>query len=225
MKYLLVIIWIGTIFAACNDISESEGYLESGEIDWEAIGPIKGDKPVVFKNIHVASFKTSDSQGVPRTMFAIEYPDGVEINYPDNFRDHLNIKVIENGKVVEELWIGQTTRKLAAREKTKNYLAIAIKSYQMNNQGMETEFIGEGDFNGKPEWMVRSRVDFSVFDTVAYDGVYNLLFMVPYPEANRDLHAVNVTMIASKNSPINNYADFQNKGVISQIWRTFRYLE
>ncbi len=186
---------------------------------------VDNTEPLVYKNIFVADETVSDKLGLARTRFAIEYPDDVEVVFPDNNRDYIIFKVRQNGMVTEELWLGETTQKIVDKKDTKFWIEQAVKTFQMSSPNIQVDFMGEAFFNGHPEYLLWGIIDFSDFETNEYLGNYNVLYTIPYPKLDYHLHAVRVTMLFNQSLNVSTLQDAQHKAKISKIWKTFRYLE
>ncbi len=185
----------------------------------------KSEVARTFKNMYAVDEQACRDRGLSPTSFAIEYPDNMEVSYPDNQRNHISIKVRTGELVLEELWIAETELRRPSRSEAEGWIETFVKNYNLNSQGLTLEFMGEDNFNGENIPQIRGEVDFMSFRSSAYNGLYKMILLLPFPASNDSLTAVSITMIAHEYSEIKSIEDFETKGIVSRIVKTFRYLE
>ena len=87
------------------------------------------------------------------------------------------------------------------------------------------DFIGKKKFKGILENQFRGEFDTKGSESGDYFGRYKVITLIPFPKNNDKINAVLVEFYANENSEIKDFEDFENKGIISKIWNTFRYIE
>ncbi len=222
MKKKLFVISVALFTLLSCEYSLNINIPESKEIDF-------GEMPVVkantFKNIQVIEEKYCEKYNYPLTRFAIEYPDNVEVTLHEDEYSYIKFKVKNENEITEELSIGYTTLTLPIKSKSAELLEGLMTNFETNIESFQTDFIGKSKFQGSMEYQFNSTADYSDFNDIGYYGKYHLIGIIPFPEENETINAVLITFIANESSDIKTYADFQEKGVISKIWNTFRYIE
>lgn len=184
-----------------------------------------GNTTRTFKNIYVVDELACRERGLSPTSFSIEYPDHMEVSYPNNQRNHISIKVRTGELVLEELWITETELRRPSRSEAEGWIKTFVQNYNLNSQGLTVDFMGEDNYNGENIHQIRGEVDFMSFRSSAYNGLYKMVLLLPFPVSNDSLTAVSITMIAHEYSEIKSLEDFETKGIVSRIAKTFRYLE
>lgn len=180
---------------------------------------------MTFKNIYAVDEQACRDRGLSPTRFSIEYPDHMEVEIFDNKRNHLAIRVRTGELILEELWIAETELTRPHRSAAEDWLKTFVKNYNMNSQGLEVEFMGEDNYNGENVHQIRGEVDYMSLRSSEYNGIYKIMLLLPFPVSNDSLTAVSITMIAHEYSEIKSLEDFETKGIVSKIAKTFRYLE
>jgi hypothetical protein len=192
----------------------------------DELGEMPRVSSIFFKNIYIANERTCGSRKLPITRFAIEYPDSLDVSFPNNGRDHLSIKSRNKDNIVtEELSIGNTTLKLNKHEVALNLLENLVDQFKKQLPDMKIINIGKEEFKGTLTYLFKAEVDFSSFKEKGYYGKYRILGMIPFPKTNNELNAILVTFVANEESEIDDFKDFENKGLIAKLWNTFRYIE
>lgn len=178
-----------------------------------------------FENIYIADENICEAKELPLTRFAIEYPNGFEVVQPDNKRDHINIKNKIDNIIVEEFGIGNSTVNL----KNKDLALILVEQIANNLKeqlpDLEIISIGKKEFSGESIYVFEGKLDYSAYEQEGYKGVYKIMFLLPLPENNEHLNAPLITFIANEQSEIKSFSDFADKGMIGQVYPTFRFIE
>jgi len=182
-------------------------------------------KPQTFDNIYIADEKVCDSKELPITRFAIEYPNGFDIETPTDKQNHIIIKKKIDNIVVEELTIGNSTVTLKNKNLSLELIENIANDFKRQFPDMEIITIGKKEFNGKMTYLFEGKVDYSDFEGQGYKGLYKLMFLLPLPKENEDLNAVLISLIANDQSEIKTFSDFANNGMIGEVYKTFKYIE
>lgn len=179
-----------------------------------------------FKNIFVVDEVVSKEKKLPITRWAMEYPDGLEVKFPDNRRDYITLNHLEGEEIIEALSISHTPRlRLQKESKVKGFLEEVSNGMKRTSPSFELKTIEKKRFQGKIMWVLQGTVDFSEYKAHGYNGIYHLMVIVPLPEKNRIIYAVSAMFLANEKSRIKTFEDFQDKGMMSEVWSTFRYVE
>ena len=185
----------------------------------------EGDRVATFEHVFEIDEQRCLELGLPPTRFAIEYPDNIEVDFPENGRNHITLKFRTGELVLEELWITKTDLKRQNRSEAVDWMNTFVTNYNVNYLGLKVEFLGEDNFNNQNVHQIRADVDFSNLRASMYNGDYKMILLIPFPERDDNLNAVSITMIAHEYSEIKSLRDFQEKGIVSRIFKTFRYLD
>jgi hypothetical protein len=223
MKKIIFLLIGFTIFTLSScEFSINTNLSESDKIDF-------GEMPIVkaktFDNIQIVDEQYCKKYDYPLTRFAIEYPDNVEVTLHEDEYSYINIKLKNDNEIVEELSIGNTTMTIPMKSKSTELLEELISQFESQIKSFHTDFIGKSKFKGKMEYQFNGIADYTPYKEMGYDGKYRLIMMIPFPEKNEKIKAVLVSFVANEKSGIKSYADFQDKGIMSKIWDTFRYVE
>ncbi|APY06795.1 hypothetical protein BWZ20_00280 [Winogradskyella sp. J14-2] len=178
-----------------------------------------------FENLYVADEKICESKELPITRFAIEYPNGYDVETPNDKENHIVMKKTIENIVVEELSIGNSTITLKNKNLTLTLIENVADNLKKQFPEMEILTVGKKEFNGEMNYLFEGKVDYSDFIEQGYNGVYKIMFVIPLPKENEELNAVMISMIANEQSEIKTFADFTNKGMIGKVYKTFRYIE
>ena len=87
MRNKLTLILILTII-----LSSCEFKINTNNSKKADLGTMPKIKPQTFDNIYIADEKVCDSKELPITRFAIEYPNGFDIETPTDKQNHIIIK-------------------------------------------------------------------------------------------------------------------------------------
>ena len=175
-------------------------------------------------NTYEADYDKCFSLGLQNTHFKIDYPDGVILLEPDNNRDFFSLRYMKDGVIVEELWIGDTNIKKKQKSRFLSMIQQMVELHKYYSP-TEIEFMGKREFHGQQTNIARVITDFAAYNTPEYVGEYKAIFSVPSPVLSDEHHSVRITMIAGENSEIKTFEDFESKGIVSQIYKSFRYIE
>jgi len=178
-----------------------------------------------FENLYVADEKICESKELPITRFAIEYPNGYDVETPNDKENHIVMKKTIENIVVEELSIGNSTITLKNKNLTLTLIENVVDNLKKQFPEMEILTVGKKEFNGEMNYLFEGKVDYSDFIEQGYNGVYKIMFVIPLPKENEELNAVMISMIANEQSEIKTFADFTNKGMLGKVYKTFRYIE
>jgi hypothetical protein len=189
------------------------------------LGQMPEVKAKTFENLYVADEKTCKSKELPITRFAIEYPNGYDVETPNDKENHIIMKKSIDNIIVEELSIGNSTITLKNKTLTLSLIENVVENLKKQFPEMEIRTVGKKEFNGEMNYLFEGKVDYSDFIDQGYNGVYKLMFIIPLPKENEELNAVMISMIANEQSEIKSFADFAEKGMIGKVYETFRYIE
>ncbi len=220
MRITIVFIAITFLVSSC-EFNVKTGSQEK-EID---LGDMPRIEKQSFENIYVADENICKDKSLPITRFAIEYPDSLDVTFPNNERDHINIKKWNNDFIYEELSIGNSTVTYNKKSLAANLLEELVANFKNQLPDMEIDFIGKKKFKGEFVYLFQGKVDFSGYEEQGYTGNYHMIVLLPLPQEQKDMNAVLVTFIAHEDSEIKTYDDFETSGMIDMVWSTFRYIE
>lgn len=178
-----------------------------------------------FDNLYVADEKTCELKELPITRFAIEYPNGYDVEIPNDKENHIIMKNAIDNIIVEELSIGNSTITLKNKTQTLALIENIVENFKKQLPDLEIKTVGKKEFNGEMNYLFEGKVDYSDFNDQGYSGVYKLMFLIPLPKENVELNAVLISMIANEQSEIKTFEDFADKGMIGEVYNTFRYIE
>ena len=221
MKRVISLLTITLFFTSC-EFSVTTNIDKKQELD---LGEMAEVEKQTFKNIYVADENICKNKKIPITRFAIEYPDSLDVTFPNNERDHINIKKWDNNFITEELSIGNSTVTFNTTSNASNLLEGLTEELKKQLPDMQIDFIGKKNFKGELVYLFQGNVDFSGYEEQGYTGNYNLISLLPLPQKQKDMNAILVTFIANENSEIKSYEDFESLGMINKVWSTFRYIE
>lgn len=213
------ILLLSLLLSSCEFTINSNG---SKYID---LGQMPEVKAKTFENLYVADEKICISKELPITRFAIEYPNGYDVEMPNDKENHIILKKSIDNIIVEEFSIGNTTITLKNKSLTLSLIEKAVNNIKEQFPEMEILTVGKKEFNGEMNYLFEGKVDYSDFIDQGYHGVYKLMFIIPLPKENEELNAVIISMIANEQSEIKTFADFAEKGIIGKVYETFRYIE
>jgi len=221
MKKIIGILLFTLIVTACDFSINTNSEKEKGT----GLGKMPNVEKLTFNNIYVANEKICNIKKIPITRFAIEYPDSLDVSFPNNERDHINIKKWRNNFISEELSIGNSTVTYNTKSTASSLLEGLTEEFKKQLPSMEINFIGKKNFKGEMVYLFQGTVNFSAYQDQGYNGNYKIMGLMPLPKKNKDMNAIMVTFIANENSPISSFSDFETLGMIGTVWETFRYIE
>lgn len=188
-----------------------------------------GEMPQVnnnfFENIYVVDENVCNNKSLPATRFAIEYPDEYAVAFPHNKRDHIVIQNKQNNLIIEEISVGFSTIKKTAEDKGCSLIEDIAENLKDQLPFLKVHLLGERSFFGKQVCMFQGEMDYSAYKSQGYEGNYRVLILLPLPETNPDLPGVLFSLIANEKSEIKSFDDFEVKGMIAQVFKSFRYIE
>ncbi len=178
-----------------------------------------------FANLYFANEDICKVKGLPVTQFVIEYPNSFNANFPNDGKTHIELEKLQNGNVVEYMNIGNTTINQTNKQLTEGILEMLITNLKQVLPNLKILKSGQYEFNGEMTYLFEAIADFSGMGHDKIDGVYKILSFIPMPKNKKDLNAVMVTFMASQESNIQNFSDFERNSLLSDIWSSFRYIE
>ncbi|MCT4622135.1 MAG: hypothetical protein N4A46_00835 [Schleiferiaceae bacterium] len=220
MKKLIQLAALLLIITSCEFNVNVGG--EENEVDF---GPMPVVENKTFEKIYIVNEDVCAQKKLPPTRFAIEFPNELDVKLPDNERDHINLKRWENGIITEEISIGNSTITAANKNLATPLLEQLVAEFKKQIPELQIDFIGQKKFKGEMAHMFQGHVELIGVEDQGYAGNYFMMGMVPLPKEQEDMNAILVTFVAQENSQIQSYQDFENAGMIGEVWNTFRYLE
>jgi len=178
-----------------------------------------------FDNIYVADEHVCKNKTLPSTRFAIEYPNNVEASFPNNKRDHIVLQKKSNDTIFEEISIGFSSITNSAENKGCALIENLVENLQDQLPDLKTSFIGEKEFYGKLVCLFEGEMNYTSLGKQGYEGIYKIIILLPLPNKNEDMPGVLFSLIANEKSEIQSFDDFKEKGMIHDVYKTFRYIE
>ncbi|WP_397363265.1 hypothetical protein [Olleya sp. R77988] len=220
-KYIYILI----LALSLNSCEFSINTNKSPKSEKVGLGKMPKVESKTYENIYIADEILCKEQKLPLTRFAIEYPNGLDVSKPKNGSEHIGIKKKANGIIIEDISIGNTTIVISTQKNSLELIENLVADFKRQNPKMETISISKKKFNGEMTYLFEGKFDFSGYKEHGYDGIYKAIFLIPIPKKNEKINAVIISFLANEQSEIKEFSDFYKKGVIGNIYKTFRYLE
>lgn len=221
MKDKFILISILTVLLSSCELSADTNSSENTGLE----NDISKVKAQTFENIYIVDEKLCESKGLPATQFAVEYPNDLEVDTPNDQQNHIIIKKKVGNFVAEEFAISNSTLTLKNENLALELIESIVENLKAQLPDLEVISIGKKDFNGEMIYLFEGKVDYSQFEAQGYKGIYKLMFFLSFPKDNENLNAVVISFIANDLSEIKTFSDFANKGMIGEVYQTFRYIE
>jgi hypothetical protein len=174
-------------------------------------------------SVYSINEKECAESGYFKTNFTIQYFSKYINAFPDNGDEHLISKNIKNDIVLEEMSIGVSNISLSSESFSIRLLKSLGESLEDQLIGFDLISVDEAFINDKKCYAIKAIGDYSGFEENGYFGKYKIMFILPIPEKNDAITAVLIGMLAHENSEINNFEDFETKGMIGEMFSTFQY--
>lgn len=216
---IILILFFPLLLCSCEFSINTNG---SKKVD---LGIMPEVESQTFKNIFIADENTFKSKESPITRFAIEYPNGYDVETPNEEENLITIKNTIDNIVTEELSIGTSNISLRSQSLTLSLIEGVANHLKEQFPELKIQTLGKKEFNGEMNYLFEGIVDYSEYVEQGYNGIYKIMFLVPLPKESEDLNFVMISMLANEQSKIKTFADFANKGMIGEIYKTFRYIE
>jgi hypothetical protein len=181
-----------------------------------------------FHNIFIVDEHKCKKWNLPITRFKIEYPNNVKIDTAkigiENY-SYISFQVVEDDVVIEELSIGYSdARKIFEKEigqKTAEKTMMSLKKRLPDSKEL---FSGMSEFYGQENYLLNAEVTIENKTPQNFIGTYQMFKTHYYPNSN-DLNPINISWTANNSSEIKGKDDFGKKGLTSEIWKTFKFVE
>ena len=181
-----------------------------------------------FENIFIVDENKCKKWNLPITRFKIEYPNNVKIDSAkigiENY-DYVSFQVIENGIVIEELSIGYSdAQKMFEKEVGEKSAEKLIGNLKKRLPNLEVIQNGMAEFAGQENYVTNLKVEIEEKTPQNFLGTYQMFKTHYYPKS-KNLNPINIGWTANEKSKIKNSNDFGEKGMTSEIWKTFKFAE
>jgi len=182
-----------------------------------------------FFLIYITTFDSCKKKNIKESFFAIEYPNEMSVNYLDGIGGHVQFNFMNDDSVInEQLTVGSSGLNLNSKGYSYSYMKKLVNIYKSNvprNCDFNIEMVGVSKFFGQSVDMFKARISYPDSIEGPYKGDYLLMNLLIFPSDDERLDAVLLSLGAHDSSEIKSFDDFETKGYISTMVKSFRYIE